>query len=294
MAKVTIMDGGMGRQLKDMGAPFQRPEWSALALMQAPEFVEKAHQQFVDAGAEIIISNSYAVVPFHIGEERFEKNGRDLIKLAASIARKVADSSNRKIKVAGSLPPAFGSYRPDLFIEEKATDIYIPLIEEQDNDVDFWLAETVSSTKEIIKIADILKNNNKPLWVAYTLRDRSNRDLPTQLRSGETIETAVQTALDLGIKHILFNCSQPEEMLPALEIIKKMNIDISYGVYANAFEPIKRDQQANNEETTVRDDTTPEYYLAHAQQWKSLGATIIGGCCGINPNHIKALQSLNK
>lgn len=288
------MDGGMGRQLKDMGAPFQRPEWSALALMEAPEFVEKAHQQFIDAGAEIIITNTYAVVPFHIGQERFESKGHELVKLAAQIARKVADQANADIKVAGSLPPVFGSYRPDLFIKEKAADIYKPLVEEQDPYIDFWLAETMSSTQEVETLSSLLKDNKKPLWIAYTLRDRDGRDLEPQLRSRESIEEAVKAAINAKASAILFNCSQPEEMAPALEIVKNMNIDILYGAYANAFEPIKRDQKANSEETTLRDDTSPDYYLAEARKWQALGATIIGGCCGIGPEHISVLATLNK
>lgn len=287
------MDGGMGRELERIGAPFRRPEWSALALMEAPEYVYQAHNSYINVGAEIIITNTYAVVPFHIGQEQFETNGRNLIKLAAEIARKAANESNHTVQVAGSLPPAFGSYRPDLFIEEKASDIYLPLIEEQNDDVDFWLAETISSTKEVKFIANILKNNPKPLWISYTIRDREGQEIPPQLRSGETIEDAVQTALGIKAEAILFNCSQPEEMEPVLEIIDKKNINTPYGVYANAFEPIRRDQKANTDDAIIRDDTDPDTYLNFAQKWKEQGATIIGGCCGIGPEHIEALKALN-
>ena len=292
--RVTIMDGGMGRFLLEIGAPFRRPEWSALALMEDPQYVTKAHEAFIESGAEIIITNSYALVPFHIGQKEFDVNGRSLIRLAGKIARDAAKNKDRAIKVAGSLPPAFGSYRPDLFIEDKASEIYTPLIEEQDPYVDFWIAETVSHTNEAKVISDLLKDNNKPLWLAYTVRDREETDTPPQLRSGETIEDAVNTAIDLKTEAILFNCSQPEEMTPVLEIVQQMNIPIPYGVYANAFEPIKRDQQANLQATIIRQDTTPAYYLELAEKWKTLGASIIGGCCGIGPAHIQELTKLNK
>lgn len=68
MAAIQILDGGMGRELKRIGAPFQQPEWSALALMEAPAFVSQAHNAFIQAGTDIITTNSYAVVPFHIGK----------------------------------------------------------------------------------------------------------------------------------------------------------------------------------------------------------------------------------
>ncbi len=68
---LRILDGGMGRELLRIGAPFQQPEWSALALIEAPEFVRRAHDSFVQAGADIITTNYYALVPFHIVSQRF-------------------------------------------------------------------------------------------------------------------------------------------------------------------------------------------------------------------------------
>ena len=69
--QMMLLDGGMGRELNRMGAPFRQPEWSALALLEGPDFVRRAHLAFINAGAEIITTNSYAVVPFHIGDDRF-------------------------------------------------------------------------------------------------------------------------------------------------------------------------------------------------------------------------------
>lgn len=288
------MDGGMGRLLKDMGAPFQRPEWSALALMDAPEYVTKAHDQYIKVGAEIIISNSYAVVPFHIGQESFNARGYELIELAAKLARQSADASPHHVKVAGCIPPAFGSYRPDLYIEDQAENIYTPHIEAQEKYVDFYLAETVASTKEAKKIASLLEGNSKPLWLSYTVNDRQGENAPPQLRSGESIQDAVDTAKELNVGALLFNCSQPEEIEPVLRHVQKSNIGIPYGAYANAFEPIRKDQKANSDETIIREETTPENYYSFAQQWVTLGATIIGGCCGIGPTHIHKLTELKR
>ena len=97
MATVKILDGGMGRELKRMGAPFQQPEWSALALMQGPQFVRQAHDAFVQGGAQIITTNSYAVVPFHIGQERFDARGVALARLAGELARASADAATHPL-----------------------------------------------------------------------------------------------------------------------------------------------------------------------------------------------------
>ena len=294
------MDGGMGTALQTMGAPFKKPEWSALALIEAPETVMQAHLAFVDAGAEILITNSYALVPFHIGQERFDKDAGTLARDAAEIARMAADSAKNDnathdVKVAGSLPPAFGSYRPDLFDVEKAKIIYAPLIKEQVHAIDFWLAETMSSTAEAELLADLTKDTGKDFWLSYSLSDDTKPDQASTLRSGESVEQAIETALKCNAKALLFNCSQPEVMASALKIVQASNISIPYGVYANTFPPKTDDYLANDpdNQVTMRKDITIDKYLSHAKEWVALGATIIGGCCGIGPNHITALTKLN-
>ena len=67
---ITILDGGMGRELQRVGAPFRQPEWSAQALIEAPHYVSQVHRNFIKAGAEIITTNTYALVPFHLGQQR--------------------------------------------------------------------------------------------------------------------------------------------------------------------------------------------------------------------------------
>ena len=107
MARFTILDGGMGRELKRIGAPFSQPLWSAQALIESPQHVQQVHRSFVDAGAQIITVNSYACVPFHLGEQRYAEQGKALAEKAAVIAHEVAKNSPNKVLVAGSLPPVF-------------------------------------------------------------------------------------------------------------------------------------------------------------------------------------------
>src|SRR3974390_3351192 len=102
-AAITLLDGGTGRELLRIGAPFRQPEWSALALIEAPEYVARVHRHFIDAGADVITTNSYALVPFHIGAERFEREGADLAALAGRLARAAAQAAPRPVRVAGSL-----------------------------------------------------------------------------------------------------------------------------------------------------------------------------------------------
>ena len=111
MKSIRILDGGMSRELVRLGAQLRQPEWSALALMQSPDIVRRAHEEFIAAGADVITTNSYALVPFYMGEERFRTDGRSLIGLAGRLAREAAEGAkDRRVLVAGSLPPIFGSY----------------------------------------------------------------------------------------------------------------------------------------------------------------------------------------
>ena len=87
---MIILDGGLGRELKAMGAPFRQPEWSALALMEGPDFVRAAHDAFIEAGADIITTNSYSIVPFHIGEAAFRNRAGELLDLAGQLAKSAA------------------------------------------------------------------------------------------------------------------------------------------------------------------------------------------------------------
>ncbi|MGO7550740.1 homocysteine S-methyltransferase family protein, partial [Rhizobium leguminosarum] len=75
-----------------LGAELKQPEWSSLALINAPDIVRKVHQEFISAGSEVVTTNSYALVPFHIGEDRFWKEGAALLRLAGRLAREAADS----------------------------------------------------------------------------------------------------------------------------------------------------------------------------------------------------------
>ena len=290
---LRLLDGGMGRELQRIGAPFRQPEWSALALIEAPQFVLQAHRAFIDAGARIITTNSYAVVPFHIGDERFARDGRALAERAADLARQAASGSIEPVTVAGSLPPALGSYRPDLFDHQRSVAIHRELIAGLRAHVDVWLAETQSSIAEVRAVVEALGVEPKPLWVSFTLLDEA--DEPPRLRSSETVVDAVRVAIELGARAVLFNCSQPEVMAAALssarDVIRSVDQTIELGVYANAFPPVNTQAKANSTLLEIRSDLGPESYLHWSRSWVAAGASIVGGCCGIGPEHIAQLHT---
>lgn len=285
----------MGRELLARGAPFRMPEWSALALIEAPDAVQAAHEAFIAAGAKIVTTNSFAVVPLHLGGDRFESDGARLAALSGQLARAAVEASGRAgVLVAASLPPPCGAYDPDAFSESEGGRIWNVLVQALDPYADVWLAETLSSTAEARIAAKCVARAPglaRPLWLAFSLR-RSSAGGPV-LHSGESIEAAAAAARELGASALLFNCAPPELISEALEAARRALGDgsIQLGAYANSFieSHASEPQPANGAITPLRPELTPQAYATFAESWKRCGATIIGGCCGIGPAHIAAL-----
>ncbi len=289
---MIVLDGGMGRELARIGAPFRQPEWSALALIEKPDSVREVHDSFAMAGADILTTNAYAVVPHHIGEERFQRDGARLARLAAELARAAADAATPRRRVAASVPPLFGSYRPDLFEADRAHELWEVLVKAQADLSDLLLGETLSSIEETNALLDVCLRTDLPIWLSATLDD----DQPT-LRSGESVSAwleAVDAAdPDHRVEAILFNCTQPEMMADGVVEAHghAARRDRPIGVYANAFPKQGRAATSNKTHHTLRDDITPDRYVQFAAEWQSLGATMIGGCCGVGPDFISALKA---
>lgn len=310
MKKMFILDGGMGRELLRRGAPFRQPEWSALALMEAPEHVTAVHDDYICAGADMITTNSYAVVPFHIGDDVFAARGAELAALSGRLARESADKADRKIIVAGSLPPVLGSYRPDLFNKAEAKALLAVLVKALAPYVDVWLAETQSAVQEVETVrevlSEILPQDTRPLWVSFTIEDiidveavMAGTKAPV-LRSGEAVADAALALEAIGASVMLFNCARAEVMKPAISaaraaLIGKPLAD-HIGAYANTFVPVDDSAEklaANDGLSGLRGDLEPLQYADIVQAWAIEGASYAGGCCGIGPDHICALHSHN-
>jgi len=284
---ITILDGGMSRELMRLGAPFRQPEWSALALIEAPDTVREAHAAFARAGAQVLTTNAYAVVPFHLGDEGFARDGRRLAALSAELTRQAADEF-AGVRVAGCVPPPLGSYRPDLFDADptKARQVLEVLVEAQAPFVDLWLIETMSSIAEASLAIEVVQASSspEPIWVAFTVDDDVDG---TTLRSGESVSDATRTVASAGVAAVAFNCSQPEVLESSLRLARAAT-DLPLGVYANVLDG-HTSAGANETVHHSRDDASPEVYADWADRWIDAGASIVGGCCGITSEYIEAL-----
>lgn len=282
---VTILDGGMSRELMRLGAPFRQPEWSALALIESPEHVRRAHAEFARAGATVLTTNAYAVVPFHLGEERFATDGHHLAALAGELCRGVADEFGAR--VAGCLPPPLGSYRPGEFDPGEARRVLEVLVVAQLPYVDVWLAETMSSVAEAETVASVVaaSASGVPLWMSFTIDDADG----TRLRSGEAVADAARSAEASGAEAMLFNCSRAEVMAVAVRAARAA-CSLPIGVYPNLFDGVE-DEDANAVLHAVRTDASADAYADWADCWIEAGASIVGGCCGTTARHIAALSA---
>lgn len=284
----TLLDGGMGRELERLGAPFRQPEWSAQSLIECPKKVMQVHEHFIAAGCDIITASCYAVIPYHIGQERFDQQGRELISLAVEMAQKAANKAPRKIRIAASLPPIFGSYRPSAFDVDNAISVATALIEEQADKTDLWLMETMGLIAEAQLYLSLLSDRANAIWVSFSLDDQADQPV---LRSGEALQDAIEAMAD-QVDAILLNCSTIETMKKALPILQQHCKHIPYGIYANAFNPIQDDTPSNAALNKIRKDVTPFIYGETARHWLQQGASIIGGCCGIGPEHIAEIHKI--
>ena len=252
---MIILDGGLGHQLRAVGAPFRQPEWSALALMEAPQFVREVHDQFIAAGADVITTNSYAVVPFHIGEDRFEAQAGELLALAAKLASDAADAVSHKVYVAASVPPMFGSYQPDQFEVQGARRMMQQFRRHLAPVADIFIGETLSSVEEATTYLEVFADCAADLWLSVSLEDADYEPDRPKLRSGELLSELLLSIEGMRFDALLFNCSQPEVMADAIKA-GRAELDAfttqhgaappMIGVYGNAFPQMDKNYEGAN------------------------------------------------
>jgi len=283
---VTILDGGLGQELMHRSGDPATPLWSTQVMIDHPGLVQKVHRDYFDAGAHVATTNTYA-----LHRDRLDKIGRGdefehLIALALKEARAARDANGGGL-IAGSIGPLGASYRPDL---APPVDVAAPAYAEVAvliaPEVDFLIIETAASLSQAEAALIGTKGAGKPVWLAISVNDQDGR----VLRSGEPVEQVAGLIRDHAPAAILANCSVPEVMAQALDIIGKF--DLPFGAYANGFTHITAEFLADNPTVDAlrqRSDLGPKIYAEHVMGWIRQGATIVGGCCEVGPEHIREI-----
>ncbi len=290
-----LLDGSMGQELLHRGVPDDPFYWASHALENNAAVVRRLHADYIDAGADIVTTNTYAT-----NLDRFRRSGETgrfvvLNRLACEVAREAIEQSGRRdVLLAASLPPLRASYRPEQVPAfEQALDEFGRHAAVLADFVDLFLCETMSSAAEgrAAATAACAVANGRPVFVSWTLEDGGS----CRLRSAEPVTEAIDAVADLAVSGYLVNCSEPESVSAAMPDLCRGGAAVRGG-YANGFANLLTDcaDGAGSLEFGRRRDLNPAAYAAFARGWLSAGANLVGGCCEIGPAHIAELHALRR
>jgi 5-methyltetrahydrofolate--homocysteine methyltransferase len=285
--RILVLDGAMGTMIQRQAPPEE--DWHGNPEMlnfTHPELIRGIHEAYIEAGADIIETNSFSANALSQAEYGCAAQAADMACAAARIAREAADAAPRKVWVAGSIGPtthslsmapdvdrsAWRPYSFDDFVEAFRGQIG-GLVE---GGVDCLLLETgfdALNTKAMLYAA---ADWDIPVMISAASSDRSGRTL-----TGQTLE-AYFTAVGHGrLLAFGLNCSLgPKDMRPLLEEVSRF-ADVPVICYPNAGLP----------------DELGQYTLGPEEMAASMEAmlpyvNIIGGCCGTTPEHVRAMAAL--
>ena len=286
----TLLDGGMGQELVKRAKNPLTPLWSADVLRDHPDLVVDVHRDFIKAGADVITLSSYAATPTRLAKYNRQAEFKVLQKAAINAARQACDDIKQSPLIAGTLPPLPGSYRPsERLTSQSSQEEYQQIAEQQYKHVDLFLCETMASIEEACISTSVAMKSGLPVWTSFTVNETSG----SYLRSGEPINEAAKAVLAEGASALLINCSPPEVTSQALvELALRSG---RFGAYANGFVSVEPYQgHATVDVLKSRKEINPQTYAEFAKEWLSMGATILGGCCEISPEHIAEIYNLRE
>lgn len=288
MAEITLLDGGMGQELVARSGDAPTPLWATRVMIDHPGLVQAIHDDYFAAGASVATTNTYNIL-----HDRLQGVGLDGLFHALHL-RALAEAHEAKAKagrgmIAGSMGPLGESYRPDL---TPAVAVSAPIYAEKARllapHVDVILLETMSSLGLAEGALQGAQAAGLPVWLSVSVDDRDG----SRLRSGEPIAGLRALIAAYPTAAVLANCSMPEAMRAALEVLSSMSLP--FGAYANGFSEISSlplPAGGAAPDYAHRHDLTPEVYADFAMAWVGMGATIVGGCCEVGPAHIRHLAA---
>jgi len=286
MADITLLDGSIGQEIVKRSGDRATHLWSTSVMMEKPGIVGDVHLDYFRVGATIATTNSYAVHRDRLAKVGLEDKLPELLDCAINEAR-TACTGFQAGRIAGSLGPLGASYRPDICPPpEVAAPLYRELVELMKDRVDLFLIETVASVTHAEGALRACADSGRPVWLAITVED----DDGTKLRSGESVADLAGVVAQYGPDAVLVNCSRPEAIAAALDVVKVF--ELPFGAYANGFTHISDgflQDMPTVDALQQRTDLGPEEYAKFVMGWVRQGATIVGGCCEVGPEHIAEL-----
>lgn len=276
-----LADGAIGTNLFAMGLPIgHAPElWN----LERPEKVALLHKNFVEAGADIILTNSFGGTRHRLKLHKAEARVGEINETAARIARQAADSVDRVVVVAGSMGPTGELFEPlgPLSLEQGTAAFAEQAQALVRGGADALWIETLSSREEVQ--AAVAATATTPLPVVVTLSFDTNGStmmginpsgLATLCRELAPRPLAWGTNCGVGAAEVVACIvSLAVASGPGPVLVAKANCGVPQWV-----------------DGAIRYDATPELMADYARLVRDAGARIIGGCCGTTPNHLRAMR----
>jgi 5-methyltetrahydrofolate--homocysteine methyltransferase len=277
--RILLADGATGTNYFKAGLTSGEPPefWT----LDRPDQVTSLHQRFVDAGADIILTNTFGCNPQRLKLHNAQDRTYELAKRAAELARAVADKSERPIVVAGSVGPTGDIFEPmgtlthDIAVAAFTAEIHGL----RDGGADVAWIETMSSSEEVNAAAQAAIAVGLPYVVTCsfdtagrTMMGLPPKSLPGVVASQPVAPLAVGANCGVGAADILVSLLQMEGSPYAL--VTKGNCGVPH------FKG-----------TDIVYSGTPELMADYARLAINAGATIIGGCCGTTPEHLAAMRA---
>ena len=273
-----LLDGAMGTMLMDAGLDSGDcpEEWNILH----PDIVRQIHRAYIEAGSQIILTNSFGGSSVRLGSHDLAGRVFELNEAAAKNARQEADSSDSPVIVAGSIGPSGQLLAPlgTLSFEDTQKSFADQAAGLADGGVDLFWIETMSDLEEVkAAIAGVRSVSDLPVAVTFSF------DTHGRTMMGLSPEAALEALQDQNIQFLGANCGTgSDQLIEAIRSLVSGNPELPLIAKANAGIPELRG-------TEVVYNGSPEVMADYAVKvWKE-GALLIGGCCGSTPEHIRAM-----
>ena len=288
--RILILDGAMGTMLQRKGLQGNSESFN----LTNPETIGEIHNEYIEAGADIITANSFSANSISQSEYNLSEKAGQMAEAAARIARKAADEAPRKIWVAGSVGPTSKSLSlaqniNDPIFRPYSFDGMAEAFERQirgliNGGVDLLLFETcfdaLNTKAALYAIEHIPEASDIPIMISASMSDRSGRTL-----TGQTMEAFYRSVQHCSPLSFGLNCSLgAEEMIPLIAEVASFAA-CAVSCYPNAGLPNEMGEY----------DETPSQMAESVRKMALAGSVnIVGGCCGTTPEHIKAVAEAVK
>ena len=294
--KTRVLDGGMGQELLARGVETSGTLWSANALLQEKyhELLLDTHLDFINSGAEIIVTTTFTTRRMRLRDNGVEDKFEYLNTKAGEIAKKAKDL-NPHVLVAGGLPPQYLTYEVDTRSDEEIKENFYDQAKLLDPFIDFFYFDVLSSVREFNLAIKAIESFKKPYLIGAHISEG------VKLPSGENISEIITKIDHKKLLGVMLSCVSPENYEKNLDEIKSLGVPFGFKLngfvttkpaagYTNTFNKSKTGNP--NEFLGHREDLIPEKMALFVKKFKEAGATILGGCCETRPAHIKEMARL--